>query len=101
MSTLAIRLIPILLIVTAGAATGAQQRVVVGVLEDVPGSYASEPNSRRVRVLFEKRGIEWRAFPSDCQDEACLKTASSKYPGEITWTIAFDGRDIGRVTART
>jgi hypothetical protein len=30
-----------------------------------------------------------------------LKTVSSKYPGEVTWTIAFDGRDLGRVTART
>jgi len=101
MNTLPIRLIPILLIVAAAAATGYQQRVVVGVLEDVPGSYSGEPNSRRVRVLFEKKGTEWRVFPSDCQDEACLKTASLKYPGEITWTIAFDGRDIGRVTART
>jgi hypothetical protein len=77
------------------------QRVVLGVLEDVPGSYAGEPNSRRIRVLFQKDGDRWEAFPSECPDEACLKSVSSKYPGEITWTIAFDGRDLGRVTGRT
>ena len=91
----------ILLVLTSTAAWGSAQRVALGMLEDVPGSYAGEPNSRRVRVLFEKNGAEWQAFPSECPDEACLKTVSSKYPGEVTWTIAFDGRDIGRVTART
>jgi penicillin amidase len=81
--------------------TSSAQHIVLGVLEDVPGSYAGEPNSRMVRVVFEKNGTEWKAFPSQCPDEACLKTASSKYPGEVTWTIAFDGRDLGHVTART
>jgi hypothetical protein len=83
------------------AAMNWAQGPVVGALEDVPGSYAGEPNSRRVRVLFEKKGTEWQAFPSQCSDEACLKTVPSKYPREVNWTIAFDGRDIGHVTART
>ena len=93
-------MLPILLVFRAGGAIQ-PERVVLGVLEDVPGSYAGEPNSRRVRVLFRKNGDRWEAFPSECPDEACLKSLSSKYPGEITWTIAFDGRDLGRVTGRT
>jgi hypothetical protein len=91
----------ILLVMASTAATSSAQRVALGILEDVPGAYAGAPNSRRVRVLFEKNGNEWRAFPSECSDETCLKTVSSKYPDEVTWTIAFDGRDIGRLMART
>jgi hypothetical protein len=98
--SLAFPLLSIILVFTPGGAIQ-PQRVVLGVLEDVPGSYAGEPNSRRVRVLFQKDGDRWEAFPSECPDEACLKSVSSKYPGEITWTIAFDGRDLGRVTGRT
>jgi hypothetical protein len=101
MRSLLFRMMLILLVLTSTAAPSSAQRVALGVLEDVPGAFAGEPNSRRVRVLFEKNGTEWQAFPSECPDESCLKTVSSKYPGEVTWTIAFDGRDIGHVTART
>ena len=62
------------------AAMNWAQGPVVGALEDVPGSYAGEPNSRRVRVLFEKKGTEWQAFPSQCSDEACYENRSLEIP---------------------
>ena len=77
------------------------QDTILGVLEDVPGTYAGEPNSRAVRALFHKTGGDWQAFPNTCTDEDCLKKITSKYPGEVAWTITFDGRKLGQVTART
>jgi hypothetical protein len=78
-----------------------KQQNMLGILEDVPGRYAGQPNVRAVRVAFQKRGDDWQAFPSDCPDRRCLQTIRSDYPGEVTWTIAFDGRNLGQVTART
>jgi hypothetical protein len=75
--------------------------IVLGVLEDVPGHYAGEPNIRGVRVVFQKSGKDWRAFRSDCRDQACLRAISSEYPRELTWTVAFDGRNLGQITGRT
>lgn len=75
--------------------------VILGVLEDHPGNYSGEPHLRVVRAVFAKQGSEWRAFPSNCQNEACLKLLPSSYPQEVTWTIAFDGRNLGQVTAHT
>jgi hypothetical protein len=77
------------------------QNPILGILEDVPGVRAGEPNSRHVRLAFQKDGRSWRAFPSNCRNEACLKTVSSQYPREVVWTIAFDGRSLGKVTGRT
>jgi len=77
------------------------QRIVLGVLEDVPGNYQGESNSRRVRVVFEKDGDGWKAFPSICPTQDCLTTITSEYPREMTWTIAFDGKNLGKVTSRT
>jgi hypothetical protein len=78
-----------------------EQRVVLGVLENVPGKYVGEPDSRRVRVVFEKRGDSWRPFRSNCPTQHCLKTIASEYPREVAWTIAFDGKNLGKVTGRT
>lgn len=77
------------------------QNLVLGVLEDVPGVYAGEPNSRHVRVLFQKAEKGWHAFPSKCHDQACLRTLSSQYPREVVWTVGFDGKPLNQVTART
>ena len=79
----------------------AQQPLLLGVLEDVPGTFAGETNSRRVRVAFRKVGDGWEAFESNCPDEACLKAAPARFPPEVKWTIAFDGRNLGVVSART
>lgn len=79
----------------------AQEPLLVGVLEDVPGTFAGESNTRRVRVAFRKVGDRWEAFESNCPDEACLNAAPAKFPSQVTWTIAFDTRNLGVVTAET
>ena len=52
-------------------------------------------------MLFQKVGNDWKSFPSHCEDEACLKTISARYPAEVSWTIAFDGKTLGKLTGRT
>jgi len=86
----------------ASAARAPQaQGILLGVLEDLPGDYAEAPNFRALRVLFEKKDGEWRAFPSECADEGCLKTVSGKFPREVTWSIGLRGKVLGSVTGRT
>ena len=53
-----------------------------------------------VRVVFQKKGSAWETFQSHCPDIRCLTAVSSKYPREIAWTIAFDGKKLGQVTGR-
>jgi hypothetical protein len=77
------------------------QSPILGVLEDVPPFGSGMPHRRAVRVVFEKEGSEWQAFPSNCSDEHCLSSISVKYPLEIVWTVAFDGRSLGQITSTT
>jgi hypothetical protein len=77
------------------------QNIILGVLEENRGHYAGDSNYRDVRVVFEKNGNGWQPFPSNCPDRNCLKTVTSSYPPEVAWTIAFDGRNLGRVVSRT
>lgn len=72
--------------------SASEPQIVLGVLEQNPAA---------VRVAFQKNGSEWKPFPSDCPDQACLKTITAEYPPAVTWTIAFSGRAIGQVTAIT
>jgi len=51
-------------------------------------------------VLFQKNGNEWQPFRSECGDVACLKATAAQYPREATWTIAFDGKNLGQITTR-
>ena len=90
-----------LLIFIAISASASEPQIILGVLEEVTGHYADEAPSRAVRVAFQKNGSEWKPFPSDCPDQACLKTITSEYPPTVTWTIAFSGRAIGQLTAET
>lgn len=76
------------------------QSTILGVLEENPGIHYGDPNSRAVRIAFQKSGHEWQAFQSDCPDHDCGNTAEPNYPLEITWTIAFDGKKLGTVTSR-
>lgn len=69
------------------------------MLEESNGHYFGESNYRSVRVVFKKQGSEWKAFPSGCGDLACLKSVTSQFPLELKWVIAFDGRNVGRVTS--
>ncbi|MGH9733161.1 MAG: hypothetical protein ACRD8A_01055 [Candidatus Acidiferrales bacterium] len=75
-------------------------KIVVGVLEDVPGHYAGQSDFRAVRAIFEKVGNEWKPFPNDCRSVNCLATVTGSYPAHVTWTIAFNGRNVGRVETR-
>ena len=84
-----------------GTSNDRQSDVILGVLEDHPGEHAGDPNFWRVRAVFEKKGSEWQAFPNPCHDVQCLKTLPREYPKEVTWTIAFDGKNLGQLTART
>ena len=77
------------------------QPVLLGVLEDTPGHSVGDPHYRDVRVVFHRAAKRWEAFPSSCPDEVCLQSVTSKFPAEVHWTIAFDGRNLGNITART
>lgn len=79
----------------------AQSGVILGVLEDTPGDASGQPGQRDVRVLFKKVSNEWQAYPNDCREQDCLKRITAGYPRNITWTIAFDGNELGQVTSRT
>lgn len=87
--------------VMASGSGAAQSSVILGVLEEGPGDEYGHPNTRNVRVVFKKVGSEWQPYPCDCRDEVCLKSATSSYPREVTWTIAFDSKNLGQVTSRT
>jgi hypothetical protein len=82
------------LILIASIACASEPTIMLGVLED------NSP-SRAVRAVFQKKGREWQPFPSDCPDQACLKTIALGYPSTATWNIAFSGRSLGQVTAST
>jgi hypothetical protein len=83
------------------AATATEPVILLGVLEDRPGVYAGEADRRVVRAVFHKAGGDWTAFRHDCRMGACLATIAADYPPQVTWTISFNGRALGRVTART
>jgi hypothetical protein len=72
----------------------------LGVLEDVPARDAQRPEFRAVRVLFQKNGDEWKPFRSDCRDADCIVATAAQYPRDMTWTIAFDGKNVGQITTQ-
>jgi hypothetical protein len=80
----------------APSAAESSKSILLGVLEDVPGKYEGQPNSRHVRVVFKKDGEDWQPFPAKCHDQACLKALPSDFPSQVNWTIAFDGRTLGQ-----
>ncbi len=87
------------ILAASGLAHG--ETVLLGVLEDVPGVYAGESNSMKVRTLFSHKDANWGAYKSDCPNQECLKTAAEQYPREVTWFVALDGQQIGKVVGRT
>jgi hypothetical protein len=74
---------------------------ILGVLEQVPAHFSGEPSSRAVRVVFQKQHNEWQPFPNSCEDRACLKTITAKFPPAVTWTLTLSGRNLGQLTAST
>jgi hypothetical protein len=88
-----------LLVLATLFAVAAKGQTLLGVLEDVPPLGPETQHRREVRVVFEKRGNEWQAFPSVCPDQQCLSSITSKYPQEVHWTVAFDGKNLGQITS--
>ena len=95
------RVVVLLATLAAPAVMTTAQSTIVGVLEDVPPVTTGAQDRRAVRIVFAKRESEWQAFPSNCPDETCLSTVSEKYPHEVVWTVGFDGKSLGRVSAVT
>src|SRR5687768_13211391 len=73
----------------------------IGILEDLPGHHAGQSNFSGVRVLFEKKGRKWHAYPSDCRDQECLRTIGSRFPKSVTWNIGLSGKRLGEVAGQT
>jgi len=78
-----------------------QGNIILGVLEDFPGEYSGDSDFRAVRAIFEKSGDGWRSFPTKTKTYHDLDTLPLSYPKDMTWTIAFDGRNLGRITSQT
>ncbi len=78
-----------------------QAEVILGVLEDFPGRHAYDPDFRAVRATFKKNGDDWQAFPTKTNSYRDLETLPTSYPKDMTWSIAFDGRNLGTITSRT
>ena len=65
----------------------AQARTVIGILEH---PQCVESDRIAVRALFEKSDGHWAALGT-------RESLDSVIPGEMAWTIAFDGRRLGTV----
>lgn len=75
--------------------------VMLGVVEDVPGISFGEGHNTKVRAVFSHQAMHWKSFRYDCGDSECLTSLTKTYPKEVTWYVGFDGRQVGKVTART
>jgi hypothetical protein len=99
-SKVGLLVLPVAFLSTFAFAAIAQQPIL-GVMEENPGVYAGEPNSYGVRICFKKNRDDWKAYPSDCQNQSCLKKVPAEYPRLIQWTISFDGKLVGQLTGET
>lgn len=75
--------------------------VTLGVLEDFPGEYAGESDFRAVRATFKRVNDDWQAFPTKTKTYRDLESLPMSYPKEMTWTITFDGKNLGTVMSQT
>jgi hypothetical protein len=101
MSLILLRKFLVLGLVSGGIfASASDDGIILGVLEDVPGVYNGEANTRAIRVVFHKTEGDWQAYPSACENEECLKSLTSKYPAQVTWTVTLDGRNLGHLASR-
>jgi hypothetical protein len=67
----------------------------IGVLEQRKSNWPREPSKddryeHRVRILFAKSDSGWESV-LDCPDW------QANYPQKVEWTVAFDGRDFGKL----
>jgi hypothetical protein len=73
--------------------------VILGVLEDTQ-YYPDQQDYRSVRAVFQKQADEWHPFDSFCPDQNCARSFAPDFKSEVTWTVAFDGKNLGNVTTR-
>ena len=90
-----------LVLFSAKSARAADGQVLLGVLEEVPGVYVGEPARFAVRVLFQQVAENWQPFPDECENVHCVSSITSKYPVSVRWTISYEGRPLGIVSAHT
>jgi hypothetical protein len=83
------------------AGQASKPTTTLGALEEIPSDSVSEHSFRAVRILFQKKDLDWQPFPNDCFYQACLETITSQYPRSVTWNIGLSGRNLGRVTGLT
>jgi hypothetical protein len=91
----------LLALIVSVSALARSEDVLLGVLEEVPGVYAGESITAKVRAIFARKGLRWEAYKSDCPDLGCLSAVTTEYPAEVTWFVGLDGLKIGQVVART
>ncbi len=51
-----------------------------------------------VRVAFRYHDQQWSAMPDQDKDHDALKLAA-KFPLQVSWTIALNGKKLGEVTS--
>lgn len=91
-----------LALLTAANVAVADADLLVGVLEDVPGSVAGQPAKPRIRAVFRHSvAAGWEAFPNDCATPDCLITLAARYPARTTWAVSLAGLHLGTVVGRT
>lgn len=78
--------------------------ILVGVLENLaPNQQArirqvyGAAETSVVRVAFRRAADGWQALPDNVADLDQLQSAGQQFPANLDWTIAFDGRSIGRI----
>jgi hypothetical protein len=87
-----------LLCLRCAAGSGAGQvPIFLGVIEPTPQDYvATGPTpSFMVRAAFQWKNGTWGAFPCEISTPEGLRNATAEFPERVSWTIAFDGRDLG------
>jgi hypothetical protein len=93
--------VSLLATLSAQSVAAADSQLLIGVLEEVPGVYVGESSHYGVRVIFREDGESWRSFPDECGTSDCLASITSQYPVVTQWTISYEGKPLGTISART
>jgi hypothetical protein len=81
--------LPVFALCFACAVAAAERSTIfLGVIEPTPLHETAQ-----VRVAFAYQDGQWRAMPGDTN-------RIHDFPAEVSWTIAFDGRDRGKFRSR-
>lgn len=78
---------------THASQTPHAEKIYIGILDDAREEMVNwKPGvakDRLIRPAFEKNGSSWQSVAALC------------IPSHMTWTVAFDGKNIGRVEGQT